>query len=63
MLGLGFALPAVFLYFVPLAAKHIGLLLFLQVCSGFCNACIFPAATAMLGKWAPPKERTILAAY
>lgn len=35
--------------------------LILNIISGFVNAFIFPACSALLGRWAPPRDRTLLA--
>lgn len=72
VLGPGFVLSAVFLYFVPISAKEVSVLynnnsnilknsLVLNILSGFANAFIYPSAAALLGHWAPPHDRTLLA--
>lgn len=33
----------------------------MNILSGFVNAFIYPAAAALLGHWAPPHDRTLLA--
>ncbi|XP_055339515.1 sialin-like [Paramacrobiotus metropolitanus] len=61
--GFSIFASAILSFFIPMAARyHYGAVLVIRVIQGFTEGFSYPAMHALLGKWAPPLERSRMAA-